>query len=167
MKRAKARIRELTLAMRKLLQPVAPEGGFNMADGSDTRVAMIDWLWAGEYEDAVTEMVRSNSALSDRLRANTRNTAYSVSAQREWRGDRRLNYLTGLLIRNRNVNVIPKDQVLLALNSKLRGMNEDVWEDFTLLRAIPSINWTDDLVTAALERDPGPPYECVQQVTVC
>ena len=30
---------------------------------------------------------------------------------------------------------------------------------------MPSINWTDELVTDALKRDPGPPYESVQHVT--
>ena len=33
------------------------------------------------------------------------------------------------------------------------------------MRVLPSINWTNDLVTDALKQNPGPPYKAVQLVT--
>ena len=94
--------------------------GFNMSADESARKSMIDWLWAGDYNDSVTEMSSANPDLHARLVSNTRNYSYTPSPSQVWRSERRLNFLTGLLTRNRNVNVIPKDQVLLAIQAKVR-----------------------------------------------
>ena len=98
----KLRVRNLSQALRTVLQPITPVGGFHMAAGGDARDAMIDWLWAGNYEDSVCEMSDANPKLHARLVGNTRNSSYRPSAAQEWRSGRRLNYLTGLLTRNRS-----------------------------------------------------------------
>jgi hypothetical protein len=117
--RLRRTVRELRQAMRSLLQPITPVGGFNMAADEGAREALIDYLWAGNYEDSVSEMSNANPYLHDRLVANTHNSSYSPSAAQDWRAGRRLNFLTGLLTRNRNVHVMPKDQALLALQAKV------------------------------------------------
>jgi hypothetical protein len=120
MTKLKGKVRSLTEQLRSMLLPVTPAGGFNMSADESARKSMIDWLWAGDYNDSVTEMSSANPDLHTRLVSNTRNSSYTPSPSQVWRSERRLNFLTGLLTRNRNVNVIPKDQVLLAIQAKVR-----------------------------------------------
>ena len=63
LKTLKSKVRELTDALRRVLQPIVPAGGYQMADNSDEKTGMIDWLWAGNFESSVSEMPNANGEL--------------------------------------------------------------------------------------------------------
>ena len=44
-------VRSLTEQVKAMLMPVMPAGGFNMSACETARNTMIDWLWAGDYNN--------------------------------------------------------------------------------------------------------------------
>jgi hypothetical protein len=147
--------------------PVMPEGGYVLTRGTEERHGLIDYLWAGNYVDSSTEMLRANPELTSMLVSKTANSSYSSVDRVEYhyKREKRVDFLAGLLARNRNVHICPKQQAILAVTAKQKHINHDFWEVLTGLRVLPSINWTNDLVTDALARNPGAPYEVVDWVT--
>ena len=160
----------LRLQLAKLkdaFSPSMPQGGFEMTRGITERHTLIDYLWAGNYSDSTTEMLSANPTLSELLLAKTANSSYSPADKARFhvKREKRTSFLAGILARNRNVHILPKDQAILAITAAHKHVNHDFWEVLTGMRVLPSINWTNDLIDEALERNPGAPYETVQWVS--
>ena len=140
-------VEALRLQLDAVYEPVGYEGLFDMQRGAEERNELIDYLWAGKYDDCATEVIDTNLHIKEFLRSKTM-TDYEPrdrdAAQR--RKDKRLNFLGTLLVRNRNVHVLPRQQAILAAMAKQKHINNDFWEVLTSLRVLPSINWTNDLV---------------------
>ena len=160
-------LRQQLAKLRAAFSPAVPKGGFDMRLGAQERNRLIDYLWAGDYKDSVAEILIDNPELSELLMARTANTDYSPADKVRFHYGRqqRVGFMSGVMTRCRNVHIVPKSQAILALTAKHKQVNEDFWEALTAVRALPSVKWTGDLVTDALERNPGSPYDTVEWVT--
>eukprot|EP00965_Chrysotila_dentata_P145390 4801753-Pleurochrysis_carterae.AAC.1 len=78
-------------------------------------------MWERNYCDVYTEILHSNPSLAQLLCSRTANT-YTArlegSEEIERRRLKRLNFLGGLLARNRNQPFMPKHQLLLAVQAR-------------------------------------------------
>ena len=151
---------------RMLYAPVGGEALFLMNSGADDRLALIQYLWKGDFGDCASEIVSSDNELIDIFRMKTLNQHDRRSSNlSDCRKDTRLNFMAGMLCRNQNVHTLPKQQAILAVTAKAKHVNNEFWEVLTALRLLPSYKWTGLLVTDALAHDPGPPYEVVEWVS--
>ena len=150
-------VEHLTNRLANLVSPSLPEGGFMLSPEQHAAEyqAAIDWCWAGNFSDTHSEVLAANPDLQEFLHESTLN-GYTerrlyddVTASRR---NARLNFVGGVIARNRNKNYLPKHQLLLALQSKHKLMHRQLWNDFASVRTMPAYNWTDDLVTAALKQ---------------
>ena len=165
-------------AVTRAFSPVLPKGGFLLSDPAQRQQA-IDYCWAGDYTDAVTEILERNQDLAHHLMSRTSNTytgftpatgTFDASPFGEADGHSlrrilRLNFLGGMMARMTNQNFLPKHALLLGLESKQKNMNRALWGHFSSLRVIPCYNWTDSFVNAALLQNPGCPYPVIDGVS--
>ena len=116
-------------------------------------------------------MLQCNPDLEEFLEERTSNE-YSARPSQQLDADdttarrrSRLNYSAGLIARNRNQHFLPKHQLLLALQSKHKLMNERLWFDYSTMRLVPSYNWTDQFVTNALQTPRPLQYEVLDGIS--
>ena len=116
---------ELRDQLAKLTSAFSPEGGYLMTGGADERKALIDYLWAGDYSDSSHEMLRANPELASILAVKTANSSYKPADREafEYKREKRMECLTGLLAHNRNVNVCSKQQAILSVTAKQKHIN--------------------------------------------
>jgi len=76
-----------------------------------------------------------------------------------------LNYLAGMVARNRNQNFLPKSQLLMACESQHKMCNAVLWQHWSSMRALPSKTWLDGFVEDALKHHPGPSYPVLDFVS--
>eukprot|EP00965_Chrysotila_dentata_P169087 5583568-Pleurochrysis_carterae.AAC.2 len=97
--------------------------------------------------------------------------SYSGRCVQEGEGEerrrKRLNFLRGLLDRNRNQHVLPKQQLLLAIQARHKQLNITLWAQLCSMRILPSYTWTTDFIAAALalEADYVPQYKVLDRVS--
>lgn len=153
-------LEHMQLQMRRLLSPAAPQGGFQLRGfdfhdaGALAREAALSYMWERKYADVFSEILDSNPDLADLLDGRTSNTYSSRlhgGEEIEERRNRRLNYLGGLLLRNRNQHFLPKHQLLLAVQARHKQLNVSLWAQLCHMRLLPSYKWTNDFIAAALE----------------
>jgi hypothetical protein len=106
-------------------------------------------------QHAFSEVLAANPGLQEFLHERTLN-AYTerrlYDNDTANRRNARLNFVGGVIARNRNQYFLPQHQLLLALQSKHKLMNRQLWYDFSSVRTMPSYNWTDTFVTEALKQ---------------
>jgi hypothetical protein len=114
----------------KMTSAFTPMGGYALTRGEDERRDLIDYLWKGDYTDSSSEMLRANPELATMLVAKTSNSSYSPvdNVAFHYKREKRLDFLAGLLTRNRNVHICPKQQAILAVTAKQKHINNDFWE---------------------------------------
>lgn len=159
------RLERLQGIVTSAFSPAVPEGCFDMQDAS-ARGRLIRWLWRGDYSACQTEVLAANPELETQLQQRTRNRYTPTDSEThavKRRG--RLNFLAGLMVRNKSKNVMPGHHVLLAIESKHKMMNRALWDTLTQIRVLPSYNWTDDLISDAVKENPGCPYAVLDYCT--
>ena len=158
---------ELARMRAKLDTAYDPELPANCADMSNagSKIELIDWLWQGDFAECSTQILDSNPDMEILLQQRTKARTSGDAELHAIRRRPRLNFAAGVLARNRKKNVIPRDQVLLAIDAKHKMCNHQLWDMLSQKRVLPSINWTDDLVTLALDRNPGCPYPVMDWIS--
>ena len=164
----------LTQKLERLVSPSTSEAGFTLAAPGSVHnkeyQRAIDWCWAGDFGNSHNELLLANPELEEFLHERTMNTyVYHSRGGEKAIHSRasRLNFVGGIIIRNKNKNFLPKQQILLALQSKHRLMNERLWYDFSSLRIMPSDRWTDQFVADALKRPRPLQYPILDHITAC
>ena len=96
---------------RNLTQPIeATDGVFNLQHGD--RIAMMDWLWAGDYDGVFSDLKMVHPDILEVLKAQTASTYRPEDPQLcALKETKRLNWAMGMLVRNQNVHNMPKAQV--------------------------------------------------------
>ena len=150
-------VEHLTNRLANLVSSSLPKGGFMLSPEQHAAEyqAAIDWCWAGNFSDTHSEVLAANPDLQEFLHESTLNGYTERRLYDDATASRRnvrLNFVGGVIARNRNKNYLPKHQLLLALQSKHKLMHRQLWNDFASVRTMPAYNWTDDLVTAALKQ---------------
>lgn len=161
--------------LQRLLTPAPPRGGFNLrgnmlAAGEEERQRAIQYMWSRNYADVFSEILDANPDLADLLSGRTANTYSSridFGEEPEMRRRQRLNFLGGLLARNRNQHFLPKHQLLLAVQSRHKQLNHTLWAQLCHMRMLPSFTWTTEFIAAALELESQyiPGYDVVDWVS--
>jgi hypothetical protein len=170
LKRLEAEVSFLTGRLQRLVSPSMPEGGFLLQRGGQEYQRAINWCWAGDFSDYRSEVLSANPDLEEFLHERTMNAyqAHHLADEDTVQArSMRLNFTGGLISRNRNVHYLPKHQLLLALQSKQKLMNERLWYDFSNVRVMPSYNWTDTFVNDALLTPRPLQYDILDGITAC
>ena len=129
-------------------------GDTNGLVGSRERERAMHYLWSRNYADVFTEILDSNpdiAELLDQRTTNVYNSRLNADLESDVRRGRRLNFVGGLLARNRNVHFFPKHQLLLAIQSKHKQVNHALWAQLSYMRVLPSLKWTEDFINDALQ----------------
>ena len=155
-------IQALQDRVRQLFSPILPETMFDMQT-SGGRDEMIGWLWAGNYSSCNNDLLNANEQLESDLQAWTTSNYVHADNDMQHKEQRRvrLNFLANLIARIRNMHLMPAEHVLLGLEAKHTMVHTRFWDKLTSRRLLPSRRWIDDVVTDALESNPGCPYEVV------
>lgn len=134
--------------LKRLLSPQSALGGFNFSEAKEKQAA-IDYLWAGDFSDCTKEVLLRNPDYEEWLEHKTRNKymlTKRFDADSARRRMMRLNYTAGMIGRQSNMYYISKHQLLMAIECKHKMCHRLLWEQFSSVRAIPSYNFTEDLV---------------------
>ena len=127
--------------------PVNFTGVFDMQQGETERTALIKYLWAAKYDDCVSEVIGSDLHLKDFLDCKTSSSYRPIDFDKAQRAkDKRLNFVATMLIRNRNVHMLPRQIAIFAVLAKQKHINHDFWEMLACLRVLPSRKWTNELI---------------------
>jgi len=127
----------------------------------------VAWLYVGDYEGCISEVLQCNPELSEVLLANTSN----VYCPNNWEHytthkDLRIGHLAGITMRCRNEHIIPCFTLLLTLEAKYKGINQHMWDMLSMVRVLASRTWVRaTLLPLARMRYPGPRYEVLDCVT--
>eukprot|EP00965_Chrysotila_dentata_P125892 4160755-Pleurochrysis_carterae.AAC.1 len=101
----------MRLRLERLLQPTQTKGGFLMSGdangliGSKEREGAMHYLWSRNYANVFTEILDSNPDIGELLDQRTTsvyNSRLNADLLSDVRRGRRLNFVGGLLARNRN-----------------------------------------------------------------
>lgn len=153
-------VEHLQVQFRRLLSPVPPAGGFQLRGfelahaSAGARESALRYMWEREYKDVFSEILDCNPDLADLLDTRTSNSYSSrldSGDEVETRRKQRLNFLGGVLSRNRNQHFLPKHQLLLAIQARHKQLNLSLWAQLTHMRLLPSYTWTTEFISAALE----------------
>ena len=121
-------VEHLTTRLANLVSPSPPQGGFMLSAEKHAAEyqAAIDWCWAGDFSNTHSEVLAANPGLQEFLHERTLN-AYTerrlYDNDTANRRNARLNFVGGVIARNRNQYFLPQHQLLLALQSKHKLMN--------------------------------------------
>jgi hypothetical protein len=151
-----------------------------MSLGEEERLRCIKWLWAGDYMDCEDEILTLNPELEEQLdcrtstvasrsnwgAASSTSTLPEVEQESATRRRTRLNFLAGLLARNKNLMVMPKHHILIGMQAKHKMLHRDLWDLLSAVRVLPSHNWVDGVVAEALNHNPGCSYPVLDWVTL-
>lgn len=175
LERLSAQVNSLQQQLQRLLSPAPPQGGFNLrgievAASQAERSRALHYMWARRYDDVFCEILDSNPDLAELLisrTANRYNSRLDFEEEGQARRARRINFLGGLLARNRNQNFLPKHQLLFAIQCKHKQLNQSLWAQMCYMRLVPSLTWTGDFIAEALELESEyiPSYEVVDWVS--
>ena len=127
------------------------------------------WLYAGDYEGCIAEVLQCNPELAEVLLANTSNQY----TPHDWEHytthkDLRIGNLAGITMRCRNEHLIPSFTLLLTMEAKYKGINQHVtvWDMLSMVRVLASRTWVNKTVLPlARMRYPGPRYEVLDYVS--
>eukprot|EP00962_Isochrysis_galbana_P009201 scaffold2568_cov118-Isochrysis_galbana.AAC.2 len=159
---------DMAAKIRSAFDPAPPAGGFVLYKGPEERLRAIEYCWAGDFSDCTAEILSSNPELSQVLECRTSSSYVQRSLyddDSDAKRSTRLNYLAGIIARNRSQSFLPKHQLLMACESKHKLCNRVLWQHWSSIRALPSFTWTEDFVEEALRYDPGCRYPVLDWVS--
>ena len=127
---------------------------------------MIDYLWTGDYTSAAGRFTDANPALVNFFETQSLDDEISRpdNLRRGERGlgisfFRRFEATMRALFRARSQNLVPFETAALSVLFLQYGVPHIAWNAVAQLsRAVMTRSWTESMVEAALERDPGPQY---------
>ena len=177
--RLQEQVTNLRNILERMLTPTRPQGGFFMrtvqsSEYAAERQRMIDYLWKGAYEDAVSEILEANPDLESYMATRTGGmeaqqhlpppgeARHAASARLRTRS----NFLAGLLARVRSKYIVPKHQLLLSIEAEHKQVPLRFWDMLSTVRVLLSHNWTEGLIEEALRCWPGPSYPSLEYVSM-
>ena len=153
----------------RLVAPKVPSRCFNLMGGMETIEPMVDWLYEGDFHDAISDVLQNNPDICELLVASTSNTVrYNGEhwEQHHARKELRLGQLAGQLIRCQNLHNVPPFTILLACEFYRASMPQSCYDLLCMLRIVVSRDWMRKvLLPVSRIRWPGPPYELLDWVT--
>ena len=177
--RLQEQVTNLRNILERMLTPTRPQGGFFMrtlqsSEYAAERQRMIDYLWKGAYEDAVSEILEANPDLDGYMATRTGGmeaqqhlpppgeARHAAAARLRTRS----NFLAGLLARVRSKYIVPKHQLLLSIEAEHKQVPLRFWDMLSTVRVLLSHNWTEGLIEEALRCWPGPSYPSLEYVSM-
>lgn len=143
------------------------------ADVKEDFDRLINFLWTGDYSEALASLSACNPESSKLFRLMTTNTYVprqdASKIHNEQRASREFEAIFTMLCRMQSQKKIPMLTVLLTLRAykvKCHSRLADALA-FFFRGALMSDAWTEKLIKRAVEFDPGPGYEVLDGVSAC
>jgi hypothetical protein len=107
----------------------------------------VAWLYVGDYEGCISEVLQCNPELAEVLLANT----FNVHCPNNWEHytthkDLRIGHLAGITIRCRNERIMPAFTLLLTLEAKYKGINQHMWGMLSMVCVLASRPWVSRML---------------------
>ena len=125
----------------RLVAPKVPSRCFNLMGGMETIEPMVDWLYEGDFHDAISDVLQNNPDICELLVSSTSNTVrYSGEhwEQHHARKELRLGQLAGQLIRCQNLHNVPPFTILLSCEFYRASMPQSCYDLLCMLRIVVS-----------------------------
>jgi hypothetical protein len=159
LKQARDQLQLLIEDQHRVLKPLPSSFAFDMDVGLKSKIRMVDYLWGCDYNHSIGAMLADNPELASMLQSCVHNTYLPEDEELfMFKQCLKLENVVAVLYRCQNQKMMPLFIVLRALFCHAKGLHREIWFQEAALRLLPSFKWTNDLVTVAIPRNPGPPF---------